>query len=667
MNYGYLVLKPGFVVWVLCVLLIVGAGDGSFAEPAELNAQDLTRLSLEELMNVQVTSVSKKRQSLQSSAAAIFVITQEDIRRSGVTSIPEALRMAPGVEVARLSGNNWAITARGFNGRFANKLLVLIDGRDVYNPLFAGALWETLDTMMEDIDRIEVIRGPGATLYGVNAVNGVINIITKNSQKTSGILATAIVGSEETIGGLRYSGAVNDDLHYRVFAKYFNRDDQFHPLGAHDDWRGSRLGFRTDWNVTARDRIMIEGETFDQNNGERITLPTALGSSVPTILDEDVANTGGNLLLRWNRQLAEGQDLTVQMSYDRLETEFAVTRATIDVIDLDFQHRFPFLHNQEIVWGGEYRFWADQLSGSRALTTIPGHQSYNLLGGFIQDEIQIVPNILILTAGTKLSHTHFTGFEYQPSARLLWNMVPHHTVWVAVSRAVRVPSRLADQGAILQPPPPVPVAILGNQQLESEVVHAFEVGYRVTPWPQLLIDMAGFYNMYEELRGSRRVTATSFQFVNNKSARNFGFELATTLQLTEWWKLKGTYSHHEMDVTVQTGVVQLPDTFDGGSPRHQGSLRSMVSLPHEVEFDTWLRYVDELPSFRIPSYVELDVRVGWRPMEGLELAVVGQNLLDPHHPEIGPTFLQTQMTEVQRSVYGKVTWTFDRVNDLLGL
>lgn len=640
------------------------------AEPSsESVAQDLTELSLEELMMVEVTSVSKKKQSLQTSAAAIFVITQEDIRRSGVTSIPEALRMVPGVQVARLDGNKWAVTARGFNGQFANKLLVLVDGRNVYNPLFAGTLWETLDTIMADIDRIEVIRGPGATLWGVNAVNGVINIITKDSQKTSGYLATGIAGTEETIGSLRYAGTVDEDLHYRVFAKYFDRDEQFHPMGAHDDWRGSRVGFRTDWAATVKDTVMIEGSGYDQSRGQRITLPTALGSPALTILDENVANTGGNLLLRWNRQLSDEEEFTVQMFYDRFETEFSVARATIDTVDVEFQHRFPFLSNQEIVWGGEYRYWSDQLSGSFTLTPVPGHQSYNLISGFIQDEIQIVPDTVTLSVGTKLSHTHFTGFEYQPSARLIWNVLPHHTVWVAASRAVRIPSRLADQGVLLQPPSttvPVPVSILANQELESEILHAFEAGYRLTPWPKLSIDLAAFYNLYDELRGSRAVTATTFQFVNNKAARNFGVELATTFQALEWWRLIGTYTHHEMDVSLETGVTQLPDTLDGGSPRHQASLRSQITLPFEAEFDTWVRYVDELPSFEIPAYVELDARVGWRPMEGLEVALVGQNLLAKHHSEIGPTFLQSQMTEIQRSVYGKVTWTFDRVVRWLG-
>ena len=577
--------------------------------------------------------------------------------------------MVPGVQVAKLHGSNWAVTARGFNGRFANKLLVLVDGRNVYNPLFAGTLWEILDTMLEDIDRIEVIRGPGATLWGVNAVNGVINIITKSTQQTSGVLATGLKGSEETIGGVRYAGQATDDLHYRLFAKYLNRDAQFNSTGAHDDWRSSRLGFRADWSATSRDTVMIEGSAFDQSNGQRITLPTALGSSALTILDEDVANTGGNLLFRWERQLSDGQDMTVQLFYDRFETEFSVTRATIDTIDVEFQHRFPFLSNQEIVWGGEYRYWVDQMSGSFTLTPVPGHQSYNLLSGFIQDEIQFIPDTVILSVGTKLTQTHFTGFEYQPSARLLWNVFPNHTVWVAASRAVRVPSRLADQGTILQPPSaavPVPVSILGNQELESEILHAFEGGYRVTPFPQLSIDIAAFYNLYDELRGSRAVSATSFQFVNNKSARNYGMEVASTLTPWEWWTLKGTYSYHEMNVSLETGVTQLPDTLDGGSPRHQASLRSMVSLPRDIEFDTWLRFVDELPSFNIPSYLELDARVGWHPLEGVEMALVGQNLLDKQHPEMGPTFLKTQMTEVQRAVYGKITLTFDRLDDLLG-
>ena len=539
-------------------------------------------------------------------------------------------------------------------------MLVLIDGRNIYNPLFAGTLWETLDTILEDIERIEVIRGPGATVWGVNAVNGVINIITKSTHDTKGVLASGLVGTEEAIGGVRYAGQVNENLRYRLFAKYVDRGTQFHPSGAHDDWRSSRLGFRSDWKPTSRDSVMVEGAGFNQSNGQRITLPVAFGSTSMNVLDENVAFTGGHLVARWDRELSNGQEMMVQVFYDRWQTEAAVLRSTIDTIDLEFQHRFPFMKNQEIMWGGEYRYWNDQISGSTTLTPIPGHQSYNLFSGFLRYEITVVPEKVLVTLGTKLSHTHFTAFEYQPSARLLWNVMSNHTVWVAASRAVRIPSRLADQGVLLQPPSgAVPsIRILGNQQLNSESLTAFELGYRVTPFPRLSLDIATFYNIYDNLRGSRSTGLLTFQFVNNLEARNYGLELAANLQAADWWRLKGAYTHHEMNVSRETGVTQLPVTLDGSSPRHQASLRSLMSLPGNVEFDSWLRYVDDLPSFAIPAYFQLDLRLGWRPWDGLEIAVVGQNLLDRHHPEMGATFLQTQSTEVQRSVYGKVTWTF---------
>ncbi|WP_447969393.1 TonB-dependent receptor plug domain-containing protein [Nitrospira sp. M1] len=628
-------------------------------------SNDFTQLSLEELMNVEVTSVSKKKQKLSGSAAAIFVITQDDIRRSGATSIPEALRMVPGLHVARLDNNKWAISARGFNSRFSNKMLVLLDGRNVYNSFFAGTIWETTDTLLEDIDRIEVIRGPGGTLWGVNAVNGVINIITKHSKVTHGGLVSGLGGSEDAIIGARYGGQVRDDLHYRLFVKALNADTEFNQAGAHDDGRILRGGFRSDWDIDAHNVLMTEGGMYGGEVGQRVTLPTLTAPAFARAVDEDVEMRGGHILLRWDRRFSERSNMSFQFFYDRFHRKETVVEMTIDTLDFEFQHRVALPWSQDLVWGVGYRHWFDDFRTSFTIAPAPRSKSFRVLNGFIQDEISLFHDEVKLTVGSKISHNDFTGFEVQPSGRILWQPVTQHAWWIAASRAVRLPSRAADNGAIVQPPNPpaltVPVRLRGNQRLGPESLVAFEAGYRMTPVPELSIDVTGFYNLYDNLIDSKRVALTplpTFQFANNKEARTHGVEVAANLQVLDSWQIRGAYTYLNIDVETERGAFGFPDRDEKGSPQHQASLRSLLSLPHDIELDSWLRFVDGLPSFSIPSYWELDVRLGWRPWERVELSIAGQNLLDTHHPEMMPSFLQTQANEVQRSVYGKVTWSF---------
>ncbi len=431
----------------LLLIFISGPASSEVFDPS--SNTDLTELSLEELMSVEVTSVSKKKQKFSESAAAIFVITQEDIRRSGVTSIPEALRMVPGIQVARGSNNQWNISSRGFNERFTNKLLVLIDGRTLYNPLFAGVTWETQDTMLEDIERIEVIRGPGGALWGVNAVNGVINIITKHAQDTQGLLVSGVAGTEEGIVSIRQGGSHGSDFQYRLFAKYFNRDTSFNAMGAHDDTRMFRSGFRTDWQPATQDHVMVQGELYTGDSGQQSTVATT--PTFPfgfTTGNEDLEMSGGHVLTRWEHTWDSGSDMALQFFYDRYERTENTIKATIDTFDLDFQHRFGFFGNQELLWGLEYRYWVDDLKNTAGISVFPDSETFDLLSGFLQDEITLIPDTLIITIGTKLSHNDFTGFEYQPSGRFLWKPIDGHSIWGAVSRAVRVPSGLEDKSLL---------------------------------------------------------------------------------------------------------------------------------------------------------------------------------------------------------------------------
>ena len=645
------------------LLLIIMAGT-AFGEISDLSSHtDLTELSLEELMSVEVTSVSKKKQKLSESAAAIFVITQDDIRRSGVTSIPEALRMVPGIQVARGSNNQWNISARGFNERFTNKLLVLIDGRTIYNSLFAGVTWETQDTMLEDIDRIEVIRGPGGALWGVNAVNGVINIITKQAQDTQGLLVSSVGGNEEGIVSIRQGGSRGSDFHYRLFTKYFNRDASFNTMGAHDDTRMFRGGFRTDWEPANNDHVMVQGEWFTGDGGQQSTVATT--QTFPfgfTTGNEDLEMSGGHFLTRWEHTWDSGSDMALQFFYDRYERDENTVKATIDTVDVDFQHRFELFSNQELLWGFEYRYWMDKLQNTAGTSVFPDSQSFNLVSGFFQDEITFIPDTFIVTIGTKLSHNHFTGFEYQPSGRFLWAPTDGHSLWGAVSRAVRVPSRLEDNSLLTLPAnstTPFPTLVRGNQNFKPEELLAYELGYRLNTFKRFTLDITGFYNQYENVRGTRVISLAppTGTLENNIEVDTLGVELASDVQMLDWWRIRGAYTY--INMWVEGPINTAISTTGRGTPHHQGSIRSLMTLPYQVEFDSWLRITDNVSAPNIAGYVELDLRLGWKPWPNLDVSVVGQNLLDNHHPEAAPSlFLATQPTEVQRSVYGKLTWNY---------
>ncbi len=651
--------RLGIIGLFFCFMGGTAAGES----PDVVSNKDLTQLSLEELMSVEVTSVSKKKQKLSESAAAIFVITQEDIRRSGVTSIPEALRMVPGIQVARGSKNQWNISARGFNERFTNKLLVLIDGRTVYNPLFAGVTWETQDTILEDIERIEVIRGPGGALWGVNAVNGVINIITKQAQDTQGFLVSGVGGNEEGIVSMRQGGSHGSDFHYRLFTKYFNRDTSFNAMGAHDDSHMFRSGFRTDWDPAAKDHVMVQGEWYSGDGGQQSTVATT--PTFPfgfTTGNEDLEMSGGHFLTRWEHTWNSGSDMALQFFYDRYERDENTVKATIDTFDVDFQHRFGFFSNQELLWGLEYRYWMDDLQNTPGTTVFPDSRSFNVVSGFLQDEITLVPDAFTVTIGTKLSHNDFTGFEYQPSGRFLWKPTDEHSLWGAVSRAVRVPSRLEDNSLLTFPAnatTPFPTVIRGNQEFKTEELLAFEVGYRLNTFERLTFDITGFYNQYENVRGTRVISLAppTGTLENNLEVNTIGMELASDVQVFDWWLIRGAYTY--INMTVEGPINTALNTTSRGSPHHQGSLRSLLSLPYKIEFDSWLRISDNIPAPNIAGYIELDLRLGWKPWPNLDLSLVGQNLLDNHHTEAAPSlFLATQPTEVQRSVYGKLTWSY---------
>ena len=634
---------------------------------------DLTDMSMEALMDIEITSVAKKPQKQSAAAAAIFVITNDDLRRWGVTNIPEALRRVPGIDVARIDANKWAITSRGFNSRFANKLLVLIDGRSVYTPLFAGVYWDNQDVVLQDVDRIEVIRGPGGTLWGANAVNGVINIITKSAADTRGDMVAVTAGNEvRGIGVARHGGRLKNGVDYRVYAKYSDYDEGYSSDGAHDDWRTGQLGFRSDWVQTDRDKITLQGDYYQGKSGQQVNIPAG---QMPTTINQVVDDTetdGGNLLFRWSHMIDRSSDFALQIYYDHVGVDGEVLYEDRDTFDIDFQHRFQWREAHDVVWGFDYRFTHDNTDNNPTFELDPSSRSVNLYGTFIQDEISLRDN-LHLTLGTKLEHNDFSGVEYQPSARLAWVMSPTQTLWGAVSRAVRTPARGEDDVLLRLVPPPapddpgIPVYAEGNNDYDAENLVAYELGYRLNYNQAWSVDVAVFYNDYDRLRTLDPAMdpgpppSVRPPFDNDMSGETYGLELVSQWQVRPGWRLNASYTWLDMQLHLDSNSTDTASkSSEDASPTSKAAIWSAVDLGNNLQLDAALRYTGdiEVNGIDIDSYVEADLRLGWEARPGLEFSIIGQNLLDNHHPEFLPDFINTRPTEVERSIYGRVAWNF---------
>jgi iron complex outermembrane receptor protein len=640
---------------------------------------DLTNTSLEDLMNIEVTSVSKKEEKLFQSAAAIYVITQDDIRRSGMTSIPELLRTVPGLDVARIDGTKWAVSARGFNNRFANKLLVLIDGRSVYTPETGGVYWEAQDVMLEDIERIEVIRGPGGTLWGANAVNGVINIITKHSRDTHGGLVTTGGGSEERgFGSARYGGRIGEKADYKVYANYFNRRGQVDAAGvsANDGQQALSGGGRVDWNLSGHDELTLEGGIYRTSLRETSTNispaePVAPFTNTPGVF------TGGHVLGRWTRTLAKKSETVLQVYYDRLNRDTFDGKQSFSTIDLDFQHHFVFGQRQDVVWGLGYRA-ISHVTNTTSLTPVqfnPKDKTAQLISSFAQDEFTLIKQRLRLTLGTKLEHDVYSGFQLQPSARMVWTPSNHQTMWGAISRAVRTPSRgdraiRVNLAALPSAGGPTAIlALLGNENTRSEELQAFELGYRVQPTRSLVLDVSTFYNSYDHLQTlepgrpffesdpSPSHLVIPVRFSNLMRGETYGLEASANWNATRFWRLTGGYSFMRIQLhPYSESVSPLAEDNEGVTPRHQLQLHSFLQLPNTFQMDAAIYQISSRPTESIPRITRLDTRLGWRVQENLDVSVTLQNLLDRHHPEfVGLGALSSQPG---RSAYGKLTWRF---------
>jgi len=666
----------GLVIVVILIILASPSWGNSSGSVAQ-QARDLFDMSIEDLLNVEVTSVSKKEQKISEAAAAIFVITQEDIRRSGVTSIPEALRMVPGLQVAKMDANKWAITSRGFNGFFANKLLVLIDGRSVYTPLFSGVFWDVQDYPLQDIERIEVIRGPGATMWGANAVNGVINILTKEAKDTQGTFAEAGLGSEERgFGTVRHGGNPKENLHYRFYGKYFTKDEAVYASGddAHDDWRVLRGGFRMDYEQKNSDFLTIQGDIYKGKVGE-----TVITSAPPPVytqsITDDAKVSGGNVLFRWKHVFYHASEMTLQTYYDRTDRDDPMVEEERDTFDIDFQHQFLLGARHTIVWGIGYRYTQDDINNTFTVLFDPEDRQDDLISAFAQDDITIT-NQIRLTLGTKFEYNDYTGFEIQPNIRLLFKPHDRHSIWTSVSRAVRTPSRseqdIRVNHMVLSGSPPMIVSIYGDEDYKSEDLLAVELGYRVLAPEFISMDISFFYNIYDNLRTTEPRAlfmedspspphlVLPLVFDNKMDGHSYGVELAADWRKWSWLTLKFAYTYYELELHKDSDSADpATETDEGDIPHHQMSLRSFVNITNDLELDLWSRYVDNIAVQHVDSYVSLDIRIAWRPLTDLEVTLVGQNLLDSHRLEFNQlTFLSGATSEVERGIYGKITWQF---------
>jgi iron complex outermembrane recepter protein len=622
-------------IFGMCLLAGLTAAPALAQDADEPISTGLGELSLEQLGNVQVTSVSRSAQSVGEAPAAIFVITSDDIDRSGVRSIPAALRLAPNLQVARLDSANYAITARGFNhsSGTANKLLVLVDGRIVYTPLYSGVFWDEQNAIMEDLDRIEVVSGPGGVLWGSNAVNGVINIVSRDAHETQGWLATGGASESTRALGIRYGARVGDDGAFRVYGL-----GRMRSVGDPTEWTNAQLGFRADWGG-ADDALTLQGDVY---GGEQERLASQVS-------DTEIA--GGNLLGRWTHRFDGGAELMLQAYGDRTERQVSSgIRAEVDAAAIDAQYQFTINDNHEIVVGAGARVTEDTFTpGPGTVFLAPPTHTLETFNVYAQDTIALSDRIDLIL-GLKLEDNTYTGLEYMPTARLAWRPDADTLVWAAVSRAVRTPARF-DRELIN------PGILAGGPNFVSETVTAYEFGYRAQASERLWFSVSTYFNVYDDLRTVEATGPFVFplEVRNGMQGETYGVEAWGSHSIADWWRVNAGLNWQEKDLEVEPGSADLFGVaFAGNDPEWQLSLRSLMDFGERTEFDMTARYVGELPSPQVDEYVALDARLGFRITDDFELSIAGYNLLDDGRVEfINPSL---PPIEVSRSLFISARW-----------
>ena len=656
---------------LLCALL----GSVVFAQedppPQDDRTTLLKSMSLEDLSKLEVTAVSKEARPAFGTPAAITVLTREDIRRSGATNIPDVLRLVPGVEVAQLDANKWAIGIRGFQGRLSKSVLVMIDGRAVYTPLFAGVYWEMQDVMLETIDRIEVVRGPGGTIWGANAVNGVINIITRRAQDTHGTLISAGGGNVEQ-GFLNASyGAGDDKLSYRVSGGGFTRAPGFHQDGRNfDDWRRVQGGLRLDWKPGSRDSVNLIANTYEVVAGSKLGISTY---SPPALvnLEQNGIFSGQNIVAGWRRALNNGSDVQVRAYYDRTSRDDLNYKEVRNTFDIDFIHHIA-MDRHDVIWGAGIRISPSTYTQTvPTVDFLPHSETYSIYSAFAQDSISLVPNRFVVTLGTKLEYNSYSGFEIQPSARFSWTPSEQQTVWGAFTHAVRTPSRI-EQGfrytALAVPSLPLYFRLIGDGQFTPEQLSGYELGYRRYLKNAGFVNISTYYNRYGDLLSvenqptAPEASPAPLHFVlplylrNGIQAQTAGAEIASLWDLRRWWRVRANYAYMHLDGKRKpsSNDASTVGQLEGDSPRHTAVVQTFLTLPGRVEISLTYRYVSAVPDQKVEAYSTGDARIAKHLTRKLELSLVGRNLLQPSHPEYaGPP---GGLVGIRRSAYVGLLW-----------
>lgn len=636
---------------VILVCLLTSQQNTGIAQVQDslLSTHSLKKLSLEELMNIEVISVSKRPEKLNDVASAIQVITQQDIRNSGAKTLTEALRLATNLQVAQANSSQWAISARGFNSVLANKILVLIDGRTVYTPLYAGVFWDVQNLLLEDVDRIEVISGPGGTLWGTNAVNGVINIITRSSEETKGLFAELATGSNiPVLGSLRYGGKLKDKVTYRIFGTGFKMGPVVDTNGrkAKDDWYMLNGGFRLDWIPSKKDKITFQGTVYG-------------GKPNPDGGDTSVSSRGDFVIGRWNHSISNKTDFQLQAYYDHTWRDFGNGfTEDLKTYDLEWQSRHQLGKSHVLNYGLGFRLMEHNVTNLELFAFEPAHKTLSLYHIYAQDEIMLIKERLKFTIGAKLEHNSYTGFEFQPNGRLTWTPTHDQTIWTAVSRAVRLPARI-DRDFYLHLLPGLPL-ISGSDDFIAEKMISYELGWRSRLAKTLSTSLAIFYNVYDDLRSAEPGPPPFYipiTFHNGVKGNTYGIEFSTTYQPVSWWTLRGGYTFVRKNLDVKSDSRDLNGgTAETNDPEHQVLIQSNIELPHGLAIGTVLRHIGKLPKPAVSAYTGLDLRLGWALNKFIELNITGQNLLNKRHLEFRPS--SPARREIQRSIYGKLICRF---------
>ncbi len=670
--------------WIFIILIALA--------PQAMATEDVFDMDLSSLMEMQITSAGRKEQNLEDVASAIYVISADDIRKSSATSLPELLRMVPGIQVGRISSNRWAVASRGFNGIYSAQLLVQIDGRTVYTPSFSGVYWDQQVVPFEEIERIEIIRGPGATVWGANAVNGVINIITKSASDATGMYVSVGSGNyEHAIGHFGIGKQLGKNTYGKTYLQYNKRgaydyydgdtaSAQFYKYeaDANDDWHSTTGGFRLDGDVNLNDSWTLQGDMYSNHERQDIFPYWHPGSPtfyLPALEADNLKAHGHNLLARWEHRYSPKSNWSFQFFYDNSERKELILNQKQDTINVDFQHQFQPFNHHDIVWGAGYRHITEEYQGSEVMGLNSSHYTSDLYSFFVQDEIAVIPEIVFFTIGSKFEHNDYTGDEYQPSARLLWHISPAHSMWTAVSKAIRTPSRFEHEMYLIATPitdpatgvPTGDFTTISGGEMESETVIAYEAGYRYKQ-TNFAAEIAVFYNDYKKIRAWDASDMSRLVIANGAKGSSHGLELTIRYQPARKATSELVYSYIDFDmdsyVANPVGYPSNASILNSSSPKNQLSLHLGYALFDTIHVNLFGRYIDEqkitsltAQGIAIDAYLGLDANIIWSVTENVQFKLAGQNLTDPHHLEFISEYF-TAPTEVGRSVYGQLSYNY---------